>query len=74
MKKALLAIVAVALVALALWLVLGGSAPATPGQDNNSPVIPAPDSSAKINQDIENTQVNDLDQDFKAVDADLNQL
>ncbi len=75
MKKALLAAIVVALLALAAWMLLSRQ-PLTPpiNQQGAAPEIQTPDNSAQIKADLESLQINDLDQEFKGVDADLNQL
>lgn len=73
MKKALLASAVIAALALTAWL-LWGSPNQPSEQAQNLPQMQAPDTAAGIQKDIESVQVNDLDQEFKAVDADINQL
>lgn len=75
MKKALIAVVAVAVLALAAWLLVSrNNSMPQPNQQNAPTEIPANDNSASIKKDIEGLEVNSPDGEFKAIDADLNQL
>lgn len=74
MKKALIAAAAVAVLALAAWLLVSRNN-SMPEQDRqNAPEVPANDNSASIKKDIEGLEVSSPDGEFKAIDADLNQL
>lgn len=75
MKKALIAAVAVALVALAAWLLVSRNNSMPEPREQNAPTeLPANDTSASINKDIESLEVGSPDNEFKTIDADLNQL
>ena len=75
MKKVLIAVVAVAVLALAAWLLLSrGNLIPQSGRQEPTQEVPANDNSASIKKDIEGLEVNSPDGEFKAIDADINQL
>lgn len=62
-------ILVVAVVAVVLLLSSSSNAPSV-STTNNAPA----DSAAKIANDLNSVQVNNLDQDFQSIDTDLNKL
>lgn len=75
MKKVFIAAAAVAVLALAAWLLVSrNNLIPQQNQQNTSSEIQANDNSASIKKDIEGLEVNSPDGEFKTIDADLNQL
>ncbi len=73
MKKTIIALVIVVVALAAVWL-LTSLLPGTPSKESPAAKISAPDTSAKIQQDLDKINTTDLDAEFKEIDADLNQL
>lgn len=65
MKKTLLIVIVLALVLVAVWMFTREQAQAPAER---------PDTSSAIQQDVANIDVGDLDKEFQAIDAEINQL
>ena len=63
-------VIVIAIVAVVIYLLMqsGTSSPSTGGTPRSE------DTAALINKDINNIQLNDVDGDFKSIDADLSTL
>ncbi len=70
----ILAVVAIIIVASAIWLVLRRSANETPTNPIDQSQTMKGDSIQAINQDLNSIDIGNLDDDFKAVDKDVNSL
>ncbi|MBI2099399.1 hypothetical protein HYT45_03250 [Candidatus Uhrbacteria bacterium] len=74
MKKTLLIAAIIVAAAVGLWLWKNQRVNQEAALPKKEAPAAALDSSAKINQDIQAVEVNNLDQDFKEIDSDSNRL
>lgn len=70
----ILAVVAIIIVASAIWLVLRKPANEMPTNPADQSQTMKGDSIQAINQDLNSIDIGNLDEDFKEVDKDLNSL